>query len=69
MKLDVPKNINDALLALGFVKDGKYYRKDNQSIKVYKDSKLEDVFKQLINFGITQKVWEFKSVMQINDSY
>ncbi len=63
------QEIHKALIEIGFVKRGKYYEKDNLSIKVYDDSKLSDVFKKLIDFGVTQKVWEFKRVMQITDSY
>lgn len=69
MKKEVSKEINDALVELGFTKDGKYYRKDNQSIKVYPHTELSEIFRQLIAFGVTKKVWEFKSVMQIIDGY
>lgn len=50
-------------------KNAKYFRKDNHSIKVYPHIELAEIFKQLITFGITIKVWGFKGVIQIVDGY
>ena len=59
--------IHEALIKLGFEKQGNSYKKDGYPIVVYENSTLESIFKELIKFGSTQKVWEIKRVMEIID--
>ena len=61
------EEIHKALTALKFVKEGKYYKKSGNWIKVYEDDSLEDVFKKLMKYSETMKVWEIKRVLQITD--
>jgi len=65
------KLIHEALIELGFEpnKDNDRYKKDNLSIKVYPSDSLSDVFKSLMKFSETQKIWEIKRALQITDPY
>lgn len=65
------QEIIKALEILGFKQKGSrgYYEKDNLSIKVSDDPSLAYILEQMINYGATQKIWEFKRCMQITDSY
>jgi hypothetical protein len=57
--------IHKALIDSGFEKTGRYYILNGQRIKIYDNDTLAQIFKRLIGFGETQKVREFKSVMNI----
>lgn len=61
------EEIKKALIELGFKQDGKYFKKDGNNIKIYDDTGLKEIFRKLIEFGKTAKVWEYKRVMQIID--
>ncbi len=65
MKEEVSKEIHDALTKLGFKKDGRYYRKDGDSIKVYPHTELSEIFRQLIQFGDTQRSWKIKNALNL----
>lgn len=58
--------IKRALFNLGFDEERGYFRKGGNTIKVYESDKLEDVFKRLISFGETNKLWEIQRVLGIN---
>ena len=58
--------IKRALFNLGFDEERRYFRKGGNTIKVYESDKLEDVFKRLISFGETNKLWEIQRVLGIN---
>lgn len=60
------KKISEALVEAGFKKNGKYFERDGLSIKIYPDTTLTPVFKQLIDFGKTMKIWEIKKVIEID---
>jgi len=59
------KEIKSALIIIGFVEDGRYFRKNGDSIKVYNDDSLDKIFERLIKFSATQKIWEIKRVLDI----
>lgn len=59
------KDIKSALVAIGFEEDGKYFRKNGDSIKIYESDRLENVFSRLIKYATTQKIWEIKRVLEI----
>ena len=59
------KQIQEALIKSGFTKDGNYYSKNGQKIKVRKTATLSEVFKKLISLGKTEKVWEIQNVLKI----
>jgi hypothetical protein len=59
------KEIKSALVSIGFEEDGRYFRKNGDSIKVYDDDTLDKVFERLIKFSATQKIWEIKRVLEV----
>jgi hypothetical protein len=58
------KEIKSALINIGFEDDGRCFRKNGDSIKVYSDDTLEKIFERLIKFSATQKVWEIKRALE-----
>ncbi len=61
------QEIHKALLELGFKKEGNYYKKGGNHIKVYEDTTLKEVFEKLMRYSETIKIWEIKKVLQISD--
>jgi hypothetical protein len=59
------KEIKSALIIIGFEEDGRYFRKNGDSIKVYDDDTLDKIFERLIKFSATQKIWEIKRVLDV----
>jgi hypothetical protein len=59
------KEIKSALISIGFEEDGRYFKKNGDSIKVYDDDSLDKIFERLIKFSATQKIWEIKRVLDV----
>jgi|TARA_R110000850_G_scaffold165381_1_gene290466 uncharacterized secreted protein with C-terminal beta-propeller domain len=61
------KEIKKALVFIGFVEDGSYFRKDGDSMKIHEniENPLANIFKCLIEFGATQKVWAIKRALEV----
>lgn len=61
----IKPEIHNSLVKCGFKKDGKYYRKDGDSIKVSPNYELDEIFKQLIRFGDTQRSWKIHNALNL----
>jgi hypothetical protein len=59
------KEIKSALIIIGFEEDGRYFRRNGDSIKVYDDDTLDKIFERLIKFSANQKIWEIKRVLDV----
>ncbi len=58
--------IKNSLKNLGFKEEGNYFKLNSDSIKIYDDDTLENVFEKLIRYGSQQKLWEIQRVLQIS---
>ena len=60
------KEIKDALIQIGFKDEGRYFTMNGNSIKLFDDDNLSEVFKRLMDYSETKKLWEIQSVLGIN---